>query len=127
MIPGIGRVDPRQMKMAMKRMGLQTEEIDDVTEVIIRTKTKEYHFVRPSVVMVKMSGQQIYQVTGEPTISEGRTPASGLQQNEGPVISKEDIELVVGQTGCTPDQAKQALIKTDGKPADAIIKILTGN
>ncbi len=127
MIPGIGRVDPRQMKIAMKRMGLQTEEMDDVTEVIIRTASKEYHFVRPSVVMVKVSGQQIYQVTGEPTISEGGASASGQRQNEGPVISQEDIELVMGQTGCTPDQAKQALMKTDGKPADAIIKILTGN
>ncbi len=126
MIPGMGRMDPRQMRLAMKRMGMQTEEIDDATEVIIRTKSKEYRFVNPAVVMVKVSGQQIYQVTGEPTIYEGTTQGGGAASRpSGPVISQEDVDLVVSQTGCTPDQARQALMQTDGQPADAIIKILT--
>ncbi len=114
------------MKMAMKKMGLQTEEIDDVTEVIIRTGTKEYHFTKPSVVMVKMSGQQIYQVTGEPTVGPLTSSQSG-EKTQAPVFNQEDIDLVISQTGCTADQARQALMKTDGRPADAIIMILSGN
>ncbi len=124
MIPGLGKIDPRQMKMAMKKMGMQTEEIDDVSEVIIRTKSKEYRFSKPSVVMVKVSGQQIYQVTGEPVIG-GATASESV--HSGPVIQQEDIDLVVSQTGCTAEQARQALMQTDGRPADAIIRILTGS
>ncbi len=123
-MPGLGKIDPRQMKMAMKKMGMQTEEIDDVSEVIIRTKSKEYRFSKPSVVMVKVSGQQIYQVTGEPVIG-GATASESV--HSGPVIQQEDIDLVVSQTGCTAEQARQALMQTDGRPADAIIRILTGS
>lgn len=126
MIPGMGRMDPRQMRLAMKRMGMQTEEIDDVSEVIIRTKSKEYRFDRPAVVMVKVSGQQIYQVTGEPVITEGgQSVSQGPAPSSGPAILQEDIDLVVSQTGCSPDEARQALLQADGQPADAIIKILS--
>lgn len=126
MIPGMGRMDPRQMRLAMKKMGMQTEEIDDVSEVIIRTKTKEYRFDSPAVVMVKVSGQKIFQVTGEPAIGEpaGESPAAA--KPTGPSIMQEDIDLVVSQTGCTQEQARQALMQTDGQPADAIIRILSG-
>ena len=41
MIPG-GRVNPRQMRQAMKRMGIEQEELDGVEEVVIRTADKEY-------------------------------------------------------------------------------------
>ncbi len=126
MIPGMGKVDPRQMRLAMKRMGMQTEEIDDVSEVIIRTKTKEYRFERPAVVMVKVQGQQIYQVSGEPKVSDaGLTTGNAAMAPAGPVIAQEDIDLVASQTGCTPDEARQALMQTEGQPADAIIRILT--
>ena len=126
MIPGMGKVDPRQMRLAMKRMGMQTEEIDDVSEVIIRTKTKEYRFERPAVVMVKVQGQQIYQVSGEPKVSDaGQTTGTAATAPAGPVIAQEDIDLVASQTGCTPDEARQALMQTEGQPADAIIRILT--
>ncbi len=124
MIPGLGKIDPRQMKMAMKKMGMQTEEIDDVTEVIIRTKSKEYRFSNPAVVMVKVSGQQIYQVTGEPVVGSA---SSAQSIPSGPSIQQEDIDLVVSQAGCSPEQARQALMQTDGRPAEAIIKILTGS
>lgn len=126
MIPGMGKVDPRQMRLAMKRMGMQTEEIDDVSEVIIRTKTKEYRFERPAVVMVKVQGQQIYQVSGEPKVSDaGLATGTAAMAPAGPVIAQEDIDLVASQTGCTPDEARQALMQTEGQPADAIIRILT--
>ena len=126
MIPGMGRMDPRQMRLAMKRMGMQTEELDDVSEVIIRTKSKEYRFDRPAVVMVKVSGQQIYQVTGEPVITEGgQAESQGAAPSSGPKILQEDIDLVVSQTGCSPDEARQALLQSEGQPADAIISILS--
>ncbi len=38
MIPG-GRVNPRQMRQAMKRLGIEQEELAGVEEVVIRTAT----------------------------------------------------------------------------------------
>ena len=35
------RMNDRQMKQAMKKMGIKQYSIDDVTEVVIRTKDKE--------------------------------------------------------------------------------------
>ncbi|HUW43251.1 MAG TPA: NAC domain-containing protein, partial [Thermoplasmata archaeon] len=43
MFPG-GRVNPRQMKAMMKRMGVSQEDIDGVEEIVIKTKSKEYIF-----------------------------------------------------------------------------------
>ena len=38
MMPGTRGMNQRQVKQAMKKMGIQTEELKDVVEVIIRTK-----------------------------------------------------------------------------------------
>ena len=48
MMPGMGRMNPRMMKKLQKQLQSATEEID-ATEVIIRTKDKEYYFSNPSV------------------------------------------------------------------------------
>jgi nascent polypeptide-associated complex subunit alpha len=122
LIPGAGRMDPRQMRLAMKRMGMQTEEMDDVTEVIIKRKGKQLRFVNPSVIYIKVSGQHIYQVIGEPETLEGEALQTSPQ---GPEFNREDIELVMSQTGCSEDEARQALMQTEGQPANAIIKILS--
>ncbi|MEK6838393.1 MAG: NAC domain-containing protein, partial [Candidatus Thermoplasmatota archaeon] len=37
-------MNPKQLKMAMKRLGVETEEIADVEEVVIRTSSKDYVF-----------------------------------------------------------------------------------
>jgi len=58
MIPG-GRVNPRQMKQAMKRMGIEQEELDGVEEVLIRTADKEYVIRKPSVSAITAQGQKI--------------------------------------------------------------------
>jgi len=126
MIPGMGRIDPRQMRMAMKRMGMQTEELEDVVEVLIRTKDRELRFDKPAVVKIKVSGQTIFQITGEPEEGKPSSTDASRAQESSMSIQKEDIELVMGQTGCTEDEARQALIETEGQPADAIIRILGG-
>lgn len=115
---GMRGVNPRQMKQAMRKMGITNETIDDVTEVIIRTRNKELRFVSPDVNIMTVQGQKTYQIMGEPeeTASEGG----------GVHIPKEDVELVMSQTGCDEATAKAALIECEGRPADAIIKIAMG-
>lgn len=118
MFPG-GRVNPRQMKAMMRRMGISTEELDGVEEIIIRTRTKEYIFKEAMVSVMTVQGQKTFQIVGEPEIAERKTSA----QPAG--ASKEDIALVMEQTGASEEEAKKALEECGGQPAEAIMKIMS--
>jgi nascent polypeptide-associated complex subunit alpha len=123
MMPGMRGVNPRQMKQAMKRMGITTEDIDGVEEVIIRTREKEYLIKGPAVTVMDVQGQKTFQVIGEAVISaRGTAP----ETKSAPSMPEEDIELVMGQTGCGRDQAVKALKDSGGQPAEAILKIMSG-
>jgi len=127
MMPGMRGVNPRQMKQAMKRMGISTEELDNVEEIVIRTKDKEYVFKEASVSIMNVQGQKTFQIVGEPE-ERAITGASKKPERPGPVtisIPEEDVQLVMDQTGCGRDKAIQALKDTDGQPAEAIIKIMS--
>ena len=123
MMPGMGRVDPKQMKQAMKRMGITTEDISGVEEVIIRTKDKEYVIKDAAVTIMEVQGQRTYQVIGEASVS-ARSAAPATKASE-PQMPEEDIELVMAQTGADREQAVKALKECSGQPAEAILKILS--
>ena len=115
------RMNPRQMKQAMKKMGITQSEVPDVSEVIIRTKNNEIVISNPQVICVDMSGNKSYQITGVESVR----PLSESSEDAGPSIPEEDIELVMSQTGCTREKAVEALGAVDGQPAEAIIKIVS--
>lgn len=120
MMPG-GRMNPKQMKAMMKRMGIDQEEMPGVEEVIIKTKTKELVFKDAVVTAVSVQGQKTYQVVGIPQERERRREEG---EEEGGV-PEDDIKLVMSQTGCAAAEAKKALQETDGAPAEAILKIMS--
>jgi nascent polypeptide-associated complex subunit alpha len=120
MMPG-GRMNPKQMKAMMKRMGIDQEELLGVEEVIIKTKTKELVFKDAVVTAVSVQGQKTYQVVGIPQERE-RQREEGEEEGGVP---EDDIKLVMSQTGCTAAEAKKALLETDGAPAEAILKIMS--
>lgn len=120
MMPG-GRMNPKQMKAMMKRMGIDQEEMPGVEEVIIKTKTKELVFKDAVVTAVSVQGQKTYQVVGIPQERERRREEG---EEEGGV-PEDDVKLVMSQTGCTAAEAKKALQETDGAPAEAILKIMS--
>ena len=110
MIPGM---NPRLMKQAMKKMGIQQEDID-AKEVIIRTADTEIIFSSPSVAKVHMMGQETWQITGE---YEERALSSE------PDISTDDINAVVEQTGVTAEKAKETILAHKGDLAAAILEL----
>lgn len=110
MIPGM---NPRKMQQAMKRMGIQQQEIE-ATEVIIRTSDKEIVITNPQVSKVNMMGQKTYQIVGD---EEERSI------DATPDISQEDISTIVDQTGVSEEKAKSSLEETKGDLAEAIMKI----
>jgi nascent polypeptide-associated complex subunit alpha len=120
MFPG-GRMNPKQMQAAMRRMGISQEEMQDVEEVVIRTRSKEIVFKDASVMKVVMQGQTTYQLMGTPEERERKAAQTAGQGG----VPDEDVQLVMSQTGCTAGEAKKALEETDGAPAEAILKIMT--
>jgi nascent polypeptide-associated complex subunit alpha len=122
MMPGMGRMNPRQVKQAMKKLGISTEEIEGVEEVIIRTSNKEYVIKDAQVSCMIMQGQRTYQVVGEEIVRERTGEASKPKDMAMP---EEDILLVMDQTGKSREQATQALKECGGQPAEAIIKMIS--
>lgn len=106
-------MNPRMMKQAMKRMGIQQVEVD-ATEVIIKTPEKNIIISNPSVSKVNMMGQQTYQVVGEE-----REEAVSTK----PEINEDDIKTVMEQAEVDEAKAKEAIEKHDGDLAAAIMEL----
>lgn len=116
-----GGIDPRQMKKAMKSMGITNESIPGVTEVIIRTKEKEIVITNATVNVMIMKGQKSFQIDGidmERPLGSDSVPVAAA-------FPEDDIELVISQTNCDREKAIAALEACGGLPAEAILKIMT--
>src|SRR5438309_5428594 len=123
MIPG-GRVNPRQMRQAMKRMGIEQEELEGVEEVVIRTATKEYVIRDASVTAMTAQGQKIRTVVGEPIVRD-RADAKKAEGATALTIPDEDVKLVAEKAGVSEEEARKALEDAGGEPAEAIIRLMS--
>jgi len=101
----IPKINPRQMEKMMRQMGVKQEEID-ASEVIIKAKDKTIIIKNPQVSKVNMMGQESFQITGEV---------------EESTISEDDIKTVAEQSNVSLKEAKEALQKTNGNLAEAIL------
>jgi nascent polypeptide-associated complex subunit alpha len=104
----------------MQKMGVKMDELQDVSQVIIKTSSKDIVIGAPSVTLVTVQGQVMYQIVGG-EVSEMQPQAEMTSQ---PAVSgppEADVLLVVQQTGKTPDEARKALIDSDGDLARAIL------
>ncbi|MEJ2242394.1 MAG: nascent polypeptide-associated complex protein [Candidatus Bathyarchaeota archaeon] len=114
------KMNPRNAKRMMQRMGMNMGEMPDVEEVIFKTSNKEIVVENAQVAVIDMGGQKIFQVTGE--VNE-----RALEGQEGGLaIAEEDIQLVADQTGKSLEDAKRALESSDGDLAKAILLLQTG-
>jgi len=105
------KVNDRNARRMMERMGINQKEIPDVEEVIIRTRKKDLVITSPSVSEVNFQGNRVFQVAGE--VEE--------QEKAGPKFSEEDIILVQQQANVTKEKAIAALEQSDGEVAKAIL------
>lgn len=109
---GMRGINPRAMNQMMKQMGIDSTEIEDVEQVIIRTQNVDFIFDEASVTRVAAPGMTTYQVMGTPREVPRET-----------TIPEEDVALVAEQTGKTKDEARAALKETRGDLAEAILKL----
>jgi nascent polypeptide-associated complex subunit alpha len=107
------KMDNRQARRAMERLGINMKEIPDVQEVIIRTSDKELHIKDASVSEVNAQGNRIFQVMGEVEEVEVEKEA----------FNDEDILLVQQQANVSREKAMAALEESDGEVARAILKL----
>jgi nascent polypeptide-associated complex subunit alpha len=117
-----GAPQGRDAKRMMQKMGMKIDEIDGVTEVLIRTATREIIIEEPVVTSVVVQGQRMYQITGGS--AHERAPSAEAAQ---PEVPEEDVNLVVTQTGKTVDEAKAALKESGGDLAEAILRLKQKN
>jgi nascent polypeptide-associated complex subunit alpha len=110
-----GRMNSRQLAQMMKRFGINVKNIDNVEKVIIQTDTKEYVFDSAEVTVMEAQGQKTFQIIGEPSIKN----RGGDKED----TMKEDIKLVMEQTGKSEAEARAALLQTNGDIAEAILKL----
>ncbi len=127
MMPG-GRMNDRNVRMMMKRMGMTTEELDDVEEVIIRRRSEEVVLGNPSVTVVTVQGVKTYQIAGEPVVrprGSSPAPSAPTAPAAAAALPEEDIALVMGQAQVDRPTAEAALRETSGEPAEAILRLLS--
>ena len=108
------RVNPREAKRMMQRMGLSMDTMTEVEQVIIKTSSKEIIIEEPEVAMLEMQGQKIFQVTG------GKITEKAAERKPSGV-AEEDVRLVADQTGKSLEEARKALEECQGDLAKAIL------
>lgn len=123
------RVKRRSMERQMRKAGVDYQQMDGATEVIIRFPDKELVIPEPQIIMMQAQGENIYQIIGQ--AEERTTTASTEVGIEVPAESKvkfseEDVQLVASQASVTEEQARAALQQAEGNLAKAIISLTGG-
>ena len=105
------KINDRNARRMMDRMGIEQKEVANVEEVIIRTSTKDLVIRGANVSEVNFQGNRIFQVAGE--VEE--------VAKETKKFSDEDIMLVQQQANASREKAMAALEQSDGEVAKAIL------
>lgn len=114
------RMNPREQKRMMQRMGMNMDSVPDVQQVIIRTSGKDIVIDEPEVAILEVQGQKMYQVIGG-QVSEQAPSQRQTAAVAQPAFSEEDVQLVADQTGKSLEKAKEALEECGGDLAKAIL------
>jgi nascent polypeptide-associated complex subunit alpha len=114
------RMNPREQKRLMQRMGMNMDSVPDVQQVIIKTSGKDIVIDEPEVAILEVQGQKMYQVIGG-QVSEQASSQRYAAKPVQPAFSEEDVRLVADQTGKSLEKAKEALEECQGDLAKAIL------
>ncbi|MEM4271765.1 MAG: nascent polypeptide-associated complex protein [Candidatus Pacearchaeota archaeon] len=104
-----GGLNPAKMKAMMQKLGINQEEVS-AKRVVIERDEGNIVIENPNIQKIKMQGQESWQITGE-----AREEEAGIKE--------EDVALVAEKTGKSKKEAKEALEKTGGDIAEAIVEL----
>jgi nascent polypeptide-associated complex subunit alpha len=115
------RMNPREQKRMMQRMGMNMDSVADVQQVIIRTADKDIVIDEPEVAILQVQGQKMYQVIGGQVSEQAPSQRGATLAAAKPTFTEEDVQLVADQTGKSLEKAKEALQECGGDLAKAIL------
>jgi len=115
------RMNSREQKRMMQRMGMNMDSVPDVQQVIIKTADKDIVIDEPEVAILQVQGQKMYQVIGGQVSEQAPSQRHAAAASEQPMFSQEDVQLVADQTGKSQEKAKEALEECGGDLAKAIL------
>ena len=72
-------MSPKKMKGMLKNMGIDIDELENVSEVIIRMPDKEIVITNPSVAIMDSHGTRSFQISGDAT---ERAPSSWARRRQ---------------------------------------------
>ena len=72
-------MSPKKMKGMLKNMGIDIDELENVSEVIIRMPDKEIVITNPSVAIMDSHGTRSFQISGDAT---ERAPSSWSRRRQ---------------------------------------------
>ena len=105
----------------LKKAGLKMYQLEGVERVIIEGTDERIILVEPTVIEIEMpNNPKAYQVLNPKEVVVEKI---GEEGKAGVEISEEDVKVVVEQTGCSEEKAKEALKATNGDIAEAILKL----
>ena len=113
------RMNPREQRRMMQRMGLNMDAVSDVEQVIIKTNRKEISIEQPEVAILEMQGQKIFQVIGGKITEKELEYIASITPSIA--MPEEDVKLVADQTGKSLEEARKALEECEGDLAKAIL------
>lgn len=106
------RLDRRRMERLMRQMGVKSQELEGVREVVIKLEDREIVIPNAQVVLTEFGGQRSYQVIGQE-----------IERKLGFEPPEEDVRLVAEQAGVDRERAAEALVETCGNIAEAILRL----
>jgi len=126
----VSKLDSRNARRMMQKMGMQMEELKGVTKVIIQRQGKEIVIEQPMVTSINVQGQKMYQIAGGKVTERVPQEAASTQQapeGKEPIqIPEEDVLLVAQTANVSLEKARETLIKCEGDLAKAILMLQTG-
>ena len=123
-LPGAGNMSQKDMQKALA--GMETQEISDVIEVIVRTANEDIVLKSPQVTVMNM-GQELWNIVPE---SVERLPAGSfaggvaIETEEVEVeVKPADVQLLMTTANVSEEKATEALKKNRGDLAAAMMAL----
>lgn len=96
----------------MRQLGVKFEDVEDVEEVVVKTKSGRYVIQTNDVKIINAGGIKTLQVA-----------ISDMKYEEKVSVDEEDIKIVMEKANLSYEDAKELLIKNKGDLARTLLEI----
>lgn len=123
--PDLGNLQGMSPRAMQKALGqIDTNEIDDVVEVIVKTEDEEIVLEKPEVTIMNM-GQEIWNIVPSKVSRRplGSSSSSEPAEPKEVEIKESDVQIIVKNAGVSREKAIAAIKESEGDIAKAIMNL----